>query len=741
MTAPDSKRTAEFMLTAETGMETPAQFRTDASFLQEPGTDSFPTPPARNFLAEVRHALRRHWLAAIVAGAVVASITSSAIWFSVTPQYTATAVLRVSVGPTNVIELSQHGSDGANSFDVYKRTQKQLLRSPNLLTSVLQNKSVSSLPLVLQQPDPLWWLQDIIKVTFPDESEIMYVSVRCEDQATAETLADTTVDVYLREVVYVERQEKMDRITHLQNAETETEASLRKKRNELRTLADTMGTGDSEALTAAQKNTLQEYSALWSKLNQVELDLNRAKRARQERGGSAAVQSAASISVSNDDVEAFAATDPLIAAAKAQLDRLQIRIDDAGKDMFGSAQTEFVAGCQSALERIRKRIEDRKAVLRKELVYKKKSQAEAAGDVLAMSVQELAAQQKELKEKVAALQKEAEKFGRSSVDVELMRAEIKALDTLRDRIQRELHEANIEISSLKPRVVQLSSAKAFHSSEANRRLTLSAGSGGFGVFAGCALVVLWDLRRRRLNNALEIAKAIRLPLLGTLPHASRRAGAIESSSAWTEAISGIVARLVFSPSDDSQQVILVTSASAGEGKTTVAVNLATSLAGMGQKTVLVDFDLRRPRLHEMFDLGLTPGVGAILEGQLETLDAVLATSVENLFLLPAGAWDQRGLSRRDDDQVGRIVRELRASFVHVVIDSGPVLPVVDTRVVARHADGVIVALLRDVTEIPKVSSACELLRSFDIRILGAVMIGGPGEVYYPRAIAELPETA
>jgi capsular exopolysaccharide synthesis family protein len=197
---------------------------------------------------------------------------------------------------------------------------------------------------------------------------------------------------------------------------------------------------------------------------------------------------------------------------------------------------------------------------------------------------------------------------------------------------------------------------------------------------------------------------------------------------------------MFSPSEESLQVVLITSASAGEGKTTVAVNLATSFAGMGRKTVLVDFDLRRPALHNMFDLELDPGLGGVLSGQVEPLDAVRPTSVENLFLLPAGAWGHRGLSGRNDDRVESIVRELRAAFVHVVIDAGPVLPIVDTRVVARHADGVIVCLLRDVSEIPKVTAAYELLRSFYVNILGAVMIGVPGEVYYTRTIAPVTES-
>jgi polysaccharide biosynthesis transport protein len=315
----------------------------------------------------------------------------------------------------------------------------------------------------------------------------------------------------------------------------------------------------------------------------------------------------------------------------------------------------------------------------------------------------------------------------------LMRAEIKALDELRSRIQKELEEANIEINTLKSRVVKLSSATTLPSDDHRRRTMLSASFGGTGFCAGCALVVLWDLRRRRLNTMHEIADALRLPVLGTVPHVWRPQGSSSPHPAFEEAIDGIVARLVFAPAD-AHQVVLVTSAVAGEGKTTVAVNLATSFAGMGRKTVLVDFDLRRPMLHNIFDVDLAPGLGAVLAGQVELLDAVLSTPVENLHLLPAGAWGHRGLSGRNDKLVKSIVEELREAYTNVVIDAGPVLPIVDTRVVARHTDGVVISLLRDVSEIPKVNSACELLRSFDIRILGAVMIGVPGEVYYAPTI-------
>jgi polysaccharide biosynthesis transport protein len=281
-------------------------------------------------------------------------------------------------------------------------------------------------------------------------------------------------------------------------------------------------------------------------------------------------------------------------------------------------------------------------------------------------------------------------------------------------------------------VMLLSEAAAPQDADLRRRAEASAGFGGLGLVLGALFVVVWDLRRRRLNSVQDVAHALGLPVLGTVPRVRDLREQDPIHLDLKEAIDGIAIRLVFSPPDEPQQVVLLTSASAGEGKTTVAVNLATRLAAMGRPTVLIDFDLRRPSLHRVFDVDLVPGVGGILNGHIEPLAAVVPTSFQNLSLLPAGVWGHDGLSGGYDELAKKILDALRPEFVHVVIDAGPVLPIVDTRVLARHADGVIISLLRDVSEIPRVNTACELLRSFDVRILGAVMIGTSKEAYADR---------
>jgi capsular exopolysaccharide synthesis family protein len=694
-----------------------------------------PALSARNPITEVLHALRRHWFRASLAGAVLGTLAAIGVWLGVPRLYTATVYLRMASGSSNILDLNKSG-DGAALFDLYKRTQKQLVRSPAVLNSALQRKEVLNLPLVTQQVDQLGWLQKIVTVTFPDDAEIMNVSVRCEDQRTAEILVEAVVEVYRREVVDADRDEKMRRITSLIKAETETKDDLKQKRADLRRLADALGTTDSETLTLAQKNTLEEYSVFSKQLNQVEWELKQRQLARQLGDRKGAAAAGTEVPVSEAEVEMAASVDPIISIAKNHIENRQVQIDEARKVEYGAKEAETLRNIQAGIDRAHKRIEDRKTQLRKDIGFRKKAAEQSGASSIAM----LESQQKDLSTKVQNLRKEAEKFGRSSVDVELKRAEIKALDFLCDRIQRELREANIEAQSLKARVVKLSPAYTPVNDDLSRRVTFSASVGAFGFLAGCGLVVLWDLRRRRLNTLFEVADGLRLPVLGAVPHVTRNKGR-NLSHMLAEAIDGIAARLVFAPVGESPQVVLITSASAGEGKTTVALNLATSFAHMGRRTVLVDFDLRRPRLHTMFEVDQSPGISEILAGQAEPLGPVLATSTENLFLLPAGAWAQRRLSASTDEMVGRIVADLREAFVHVVIDAPPVLPVVETRVIARHTDGVVISLLRDISEIPKVQSACELLRSFNIRILGAVMVGAPGEIYYARANAEIPEQA
>ena len=137
----------------------------------------------------------------------------------------------------------------------------------------------------------------------------------------------------------------------------------------------------------------------------------------------------------------------------------------------------------------------------------------------------------------------------------------------------------------------------------------------------------------------------------------------------------------------------------------------------------VDFDLRRPAFDEVFSLPLEPGVSEILRGESELGDAIHTTGTENLSVVTAGRWDRHALAALANGASGPLFDELRSECEFLVVDSSPILPVADTRIVSQHVDAVVLSVFRDVSQAPKVQAACEILEAFGVRSVEAVVTG------------------
>jgi capsular exopolysaccharide synthesis family protein len=193
-----------------------------------------------------------------------------------------------------------------------------------------------------------------------------------------------------------------------------------------------------------------------------------------------------------------------------------------------------------------------------------------------------------------------------------------------------------------------------------------------------------------------------------------------------ESIDAIRTMLLRNASAENLRVVMVTSAESGEGKTTLASNLAMSLARAGRKTLLIDCDLRQPATHQMFELPLQPGFSEVVLNEVELPDAVRVTQVDpNLYLLPAGLWDRNVVQELAKDGVTSIFEKLRDEFDFILVDSHPVLAATDSLLIAQHVDAVIVSLMRDVSQMNNVHTACQQLTTLGIRVFGAVMSGMP----------------
>ncbi len=191
----------------------------------------------------------------------------------------------------------------------------------------------------------------------------------------------------------------------------------------------------------------------------------------------------------------------------------------------------------------------------------------------------------------------------------------------------------------------------------------------------------------------------------------------------------IAARVLRKAETRQCRVIMISSAVGGEGKTTLATQLALSLSRAGRRTVLVDFDLRRPSFDEMFGMSLEPGVCEALRRQESVGEMVHETAAENLAVLTAGRWDRGALSALSNGAAAAIFKELRADYDFIVVDTSPVLPVADARFVSQYVDSVVLSVFRDVSEAPKITAACEILAAFGVQNIEAVMTGSNDHMY------------
>lgn len=275
-----------------------------------------------------------------------------------------------------------------------------------------------------------------------------------------------------------------------------------------------------------------------------------------------------------------------------------------------------------------------------------------------------------------------------------------------------------------------------------------------GLAAGLALGLLAAIGKEQLDRTLkapdEVERELGAVLLGVLPdapgatgkmgrrgarEARRRASAAEPSdlvpieltvhmrptSGLTEAARAIRTNIVFMSPDNPHKTLLITSAVPSEGKTTVACAIATTMAQAGQRVVLVDCDLRRPRLHSVFrrrnDFGVT---SALLDRKVQD-DIVFETEVPNLWLAPTGPIPPNPAELLHSEAFRGVLSRLQERFDRVIIDSPPIIAVTDATVLSTLVDGVIVVVRASTTTKDLVRRALKSLRDVGSQLVGVVL--------------------
>ena len=269
---------------------------------------------------------------------------------------------------------------------------------------------------------------------------------------------------------------------------------------------------------------------------------------------------------------------------------------------------------------------------------------------------------------------------------------------------------------------------------------LAVGAAIVGFIAVLVVIGYLEWRTRRIDGVDQVVSELGMRVIGTVPSfpnkASLKAAEAAGNANWrfvlNESINSTRTMLLHTARTQSMQVVMVTSATQGEGKTSLASQLGTSMATAGMRTLIVDCDLRNPSIHKLFDLTLQMGVSEVLLQEVDAADAVQPTSVPNLWVIPAGQCSTRVITAlAQGHPLETLFNQLRGQFDFIIVDSCPVLPVADALLIGQHVDGVVFSIMQDISQLPKVQVASEKLQQLNVPLLGAVVnnVSG-GSAYY-----------
>ncbi len=268
-------------------------------------------------------------------------------------------------------------------------------------------------------------------------------------------------------------------------------------------------------------------------------------------------------------------------------------------------------------------------------------------------------------------------------------------------------------------------------------------SGALGGILGLILGTLLAYARDRFDDGIRDETRLKLaagtvPVLGRIPEETgkghtRLITLRAPTSSGSEAFRTLTSNIRFLSAVHSArpegpgELLVVSSAVAGEGKTTVATNVAVTAARVGLRVLLVDADLRAPKVNERFGIETPVGLSHLLAGQAELDEAVMDVGVENLQVLGAGAVPPNPAELLAGPHASNIWHQLRKEADLVVVDTAPILGVADTLELVREADTLLIVTRYRSSRVHQLSATLDRIRQVGASVDGVAWCAVPGK--------------
>lgn len=422
------------------------------------------------------------------------------------------------------------------------------------------------------------------------------------------------------------------------------------------------------------------------------------------------------------ELQNLLASDPTLARMNADLQFAEENLRRA-RQKYGENH-RVVKEARDGVDMARRQVDEETAI--KTLRYNTQQLDQARNNYLQSQEMLLRAKDQYMKARAEQRDRDAKlaTYYRLIEDRDMFRQRLEALSQQSDLVDIQLRndrQLRIDVVSRAPEPRKISSP----------RLVLWLPAGAFlGLGFSVGLALLLDLMDKSVRTPRDISRQAAIPVLGTIPTSHddeieivrvETASIDAPHSIIAEAFRQLRANLFFSAPAEQQGVLMVTSPSGGNGKTTVATNLAISIALSGRRVLLVDANFRRPALPKVFQQIRPEGLSNILIGQSRLAELVTATAVPGLDVLGTGPTPPNPSELLGSSYLRDLVVDARSRYDQVIFDGPPVLLVSDAMVLAGAVDGVLMVCQYRTTSRGALQRARSQLDAINSRIFGAVL--------------------
>jgi capsular exopolysaccharide synthesis family protein len=653
---------------------------------------------------------RRRWTVLIVTAACLAA--SILYLLKATPVYTSASRLLVEQSGRKV--LSDAEGVGNRSSN-YLYTQAEVLTSQPILSSALEGTNARKLRTFAGVDNPLAFLKQQMHAEVGKKDDVITVSLDSPYPQEAAEIVNRVVDAYVTWTANQKRTSAEGMLEILSQAKRERDKELDQQ---VQAMFEFKKKNGAISFSNDKGNIiLQQLATLSTALTEVQLE---AMKARSEYEAAKAVL--------NDPKAMRAYVDAMQSKGVNQMDKeYGDLVEELNQHKLALATLSTSAGENNPrVTAVRTNL----AMLEQQLADRENQLVEARVADAAQDLKAAQEREKQIGEAFEDQQKDALELNAKEAEYLRLESNVKrtekACDLLDSRI-KEINVNDVQSGNLNTQVLEMARADDRPTKPKKPLVLMAALMVGLALGTGAGLTRDW--MDHRLRSAEDITASLGLPVLGVVPHMSAKHSivargqtvSLEPMSESAEAYRTVRTALFFGASGADAKTFLLTSPAPGDGKSTSASNLAIAMAQAGHRTLLIDCDFRKPTQHKIFELDDKAGLSSVIAGQVPLRDAIQRTRVARLQVLPCGPIPANPAEILNGKRFAQVMDVLVRAYDRIVIDSPPVMPVTDARILAASADVTLLVLRANKSTHRLSIHARDGLSSVGANVLGVIV--------------------